>query len=195
MRIYTGDGVSGAYVWGGQVEAGDFRTSHIPTTTVAVTRSIDSCLIPPANMGFFTGSPGGSWFAEFDYFDSTPTNGRVIGRPDTASGAGALLVNTLNQAGQNDTVAAMAAANAATANSIAKAATTWAAGSARACANEGAIATSAALTTGYGIYATSGVRFLSVGAALSADNTSGWLRRAGYWPRVLSDAELQQVTT
>ena len=183
------------YVWGAQVELGDHATSLIPTTSAAVVRNIDSCLISPANMGFFTGSPGGSWFAEFDYLDATPTNGRIIGRPDTASGAGALLVNASNQAGQNDTVAGMATANALAANSVMKAATTWTAGQARASANSGAVASSAALTTGYATYATSGVRFMSVGAALSADNASGHIRRVAYWPRVLSDAEMQQVTT
>jgi hypothetical protein len=89
----------------------------------------------------------------------------------------------------------MATANALTVNSAVKAATTWASGQARACANGGAVATSAALTTGYGIYTTSGVRLMSVGAALSADNAVGHIRRVAYWPRVLTDAEMQQVTT
>jgi len=35
---YTGDGVSGVYLWGGQFEVGNVATTYIPTTTVPVSR-------------------------------------------------------------------------------------------------------------------------------------------------------------
>ena len=40
---YTGDGVSGLFVFGGQMEAGTYPTSYIPTTSAAVTRTVDTC--------------------------------------------------------------------------------------------------------------------------------------------------------
>lgn len=38
---YTGDGTSGVYIWGSQIEQGLVATSYIKTTTAAVTRAAD----------------------------------------------------------------------------------------------------------------------------------------------------------
>lgn len=42
---YTGDGTSGFYVWGIQVEQGNYSTSYIPTYGTSVTRSTDRNLV------------------------------------------------------------------------------------------------------------------------------------------------------
>jgi hypothetical protein len=48
ISAYTGDGTSGLFLWGAQVEAGSFATSYIPTTTGSVVRSADVCSITTA---------------------------------------------------------------------------------------------------------------------------------------------------
>jgi hypothetical protein len=56
---YAGDGTSGIYVWGAQLEQGAFPTSYIPTTASTVTRSADN-----ASM---TGTNFSSWYNQTGY--------------------------------------------------------------------------------------------------------------------------------
>jgi len=42
---YTGDGTSGIYLWGAQLEAASFPSSYIPTTTASATRAADSLTV------------------------------------------------------------------------------------------------------------------------------------------------------
>jgi len=56
---YTGNGTSGLYLWGAQLEAGAFATSYIPTTTTALTRNADVATMTGTNFSdWFNASEG-----------------------------------------------------------------------------------------------------------------------------------------
>jgi hypothetical protein len=64
VNIYTGDGTSGVYIWGAQLEAGSYPTSYIPTTTAAVTRNADA--ISKTGISSLIGQTEGTLYAEVD---------------------------------------------------------------------------------------------------------------------------------
>ena len=49
---FLGDGTSGVYVWGSQYESGAFPTSYIPTVSSTATRAADVATIPTSAFGY-----------------------------------------------------------------------------------------------------------------------------------------------
>ena len=64
---------SGIYMWGGQLEAGSYPTSYIPTTTAAVTRTADVCNNAGTSATF--NDSEGVLFAEIYFQQTGSTNG------------------------------------------------------------------------------------------------------------------------
>ena len=176
-----------------QLEAGSFVTSAIVTTAAAVTRAYDSCFIPSANMSPWFGSPGGSWFAEFINNVSTGTTSpRVIGIHD-GSGITPLWVNTSAEMCTYDG-SSIETINTRAIGVILKGASNWTPGTGKVCLNGSALGVGS-MTTGFATLATAGVGIMGGNPGVVNESMTGYIRRASYWPRVLSDAEMQQVTT
>jgi hypothetical protein len=62
--LYTGNGYSGIYIWGAQVEAGSFATSYIPTVASQVTRSADSASMTGTNFSSWYRADEGTLYSE-----------------------------------------------------------------------------------------------------------------------------------
>lgn len=60
----TGDGVSGLYLWGAQLEAGSFPTSYIPTTSASATRAADVAQMTGANFSSWYRQDEGTFVAD-----------------------------------------------------------------------------------------------------------------------------------
>ena len=72
---YTGDGTSGIYIWGAQLEAGSYATSYIPTTSASVTRNAD--VISKTGIGSLIGQTEGTLFLDF-YYNGLADNHMII---------------------------------------------------------------------------------------------------------------------
>jgi nitrogen fixation protein FixH len=61
---YTGDGFSGIFIWGAQLESASFSTSYIPTVASAVTRAADAASMTGANFSSWFSNAEGTLYAE-----------------------------------------------------------------------------------------------------------------------------------
>ena len=71
---FAGDGISGMYFWGAQVEAGSFATSYIPTTTATVTRSVDVASMTGTNFTSWYNQTEGTIFSQHSLIDGVDNN-------------------------------------------------------------------------------------------------------------------------
>jgi len=67
---YTGDGSSGIYIWGAQMEIGSFPSSQIPTTSTIATRAADAVTITGAAAAIIDTNTA-SQFVDFTEIGST----------------------------------------------------------------------------------------------------------------------------
>jgi hypothetical protein len=176
------------FVWGGQVEVGGVQTSYIPTTAASVTRASDVCTIPTAAWfnantttlmaeiycpvtppGAFAGFGDGANFGNSFYLENGPPSGAIRAGGGTAN-SGSITVGAVNKiAATNTATQITCSVNGAAVGSAAQSAS--------------ALTTTTLLAIGYASWTGGG------------GQVDGHMRRVRYWPRVLTNAELQSVTT
>lgn len=187
-------------IWGAQLEAGAFATSYIPTTTAAATRAADVAVMTGTNFSSWYNQTEGTLFGEWTSF--TP-NGSVstysVGFSDnTASSAAAQLViqnralsnqiriwQSTTGGGLDDFCIPESAAF------YGKAAVAYGAS-----ANVAASANGKSVATISNPLQTSTFNALTIGfASGSTGFINGHIRRIAYYPRRLSNSELQAITS
>jgi hypothetical protein len=191
---YTGDGTSGLFVWGAQLEAGAFPTSYIPTSTATVTRSADVASISGSNFDGWYRQDEGTFLGEaVATGTSTDSIGTAIGLAAITDGTnaerirfGAFTTNTIWVDG-NTTQANLSSGTLA-AGSLLKLASSYAVDNFSLVRNAGAIQTdtSGTLPT---------VTQMEIGRSAVANGFyTGTIRRLTYWPQRLPNSTLQAVT-
>jgi hypothetical protein len=170
------------------LEAGGFATSWIATTAASVTRAVDVCSMPTA--AWYQRSPCSLMFEVF--YPNDFGNGRIIGGLGDSSSANAGFFQGqywLYGGGTAYSTGAALPANAVSklCGTINNTALLIQAGV------NGTVGPTVAMSSTPGPATT--LAFGTPPWALGAAQLGGYIRRVRYWPRVLTNAELQQVTT
>lgn len=87
-RTYTGDGVSGLYIWGAQLELGYFPSSYVPTSASQVTRTNEYGYASIAANSTFYSQSEGSILTEVKMLTVGTPGGRVIWSLNQSGGFG-----------------------------------------------------------------------------------------------------------
>ena len=194
---YTGDGASGIYVWGAQLELGSFATSYIPTTTAAVTRAADVAVMMGTNFSSWYNATEGTMLAEIV---SAPVNNltQIAYELNDGLGAGASRIFTRrNIAGLigTATVTASVAQNDISPASVIAASATYKVASAFK-TNDYSISVngSTAVTSATGTIPSTIARLYLGQNYIGTQMLNGHIRSIRYYNTGLTDAQLQGMT-
>jgi hypothetical protein len=187
--LTAGDGYSGIYIWGAQLEAGAFATPYIPTVAAQVTRLADSAVMTGVNFSSWFNPSEGSFFSEALYNGignyvlfakpaNYPTDNTFI--RTLANGNFAIVVSGVAQANMTPT--------APTTNTFAKVAGTYK-------TNDFAVSLNGATP----VTDTSGITpntlaSLEIGSSDNILRINSYIKRITYYNQALTAANLQAIT-
>jgi len=188
QATYTGNGTSGIYLWGAQLEAGAFPTSYIPTTTATATRSADVASITGSNFSSWYRQDEGTVFAE----SAAPSlNCNIVGISDGTGSNRVLLDTGTNNKRLTVTVGGVAQAGlnrTYTYGVVTKTAAAVKQDSFQLC-EAGSLATEDTSGT------MPAVDRLNIGSSATAQlPLNGTIKRLVFWPTRLANNVLQEVT-
>ena len=193
--LYTGDGTSGIFLWGAQLEAGAFPTSYIPTTTTAFTRNADAASMTGTNFSSWYNAAEGTFYV--DWVRDT-TSGAVGGGGNSVprifatgtSGTGVQQLRLFGSTGAEVTGPSTYMASTWAVNQQNKHAIAYKVDDNAVVRNGGAAVTDTTST------AVTGVDMLSLGQNTTGVGNSGqlYISRFAYYPTRLPNATLQALT-
>jgi hypothetical protein len=189
VAAYSGDGTSGAYIWGAQIEAGAFPTSYIPTTSATATRAADVASITGTNFSSWYNQSAGTLVGEYRT-PASGTRGVADFNDNTANERIGMLTNSTDPkmlAVDGGITQVDLDGGTIVANTLAKTAIAYA-------TNDFSIvnAGGAAVTDTSGTLPT--VNRLMIGTDQTGNYQNGQTKRLTYWPVRLPDATLQALT-
>ena len=202
VSTFTGNGYSGIYIWGAQLEVGAFPTSYIPTVASQVTRAADNAVMTGTNFSSWYNAAEGSFFAEWIagkdtifinvFATGTTTIGESMSVRRGSSGNMSLAITNSGVVQANiSLITGEPIAETTYKNAVGYQVNNFAA------ALNGVIAgTDASGTVPLNISTlVIGSGWNSTTGSSAAELLNGHIRKIAYYPRRLSNAELQGITS
>jgi len=193
VGTWTGNGYSGIYIWGAQLEAGAFPTSYIPTVASQVTRSADAASMTGTNFSSWYNISQGTLYAEIKPMSISATSYGVF-TFDDGTGNNTVGLTTYSGNGQlsyaiNGSGSGYLTTNPITLGQTAKISGSFAQYSSAIDLNGGTVVTGTTntvptVTTARIGYSTRATQYLN-----------GTIKKLAYYPIALSNAELQEITS
>jgi hypothetical protein len=185
---YAGNGYSGAFLWGAQVELGAFATSYIPTVASTVTRQADVASMTGTNFSSWFNNSEGTVYAEVNPVALGVGAGVVLNDNTTSNRIRVALNSASDQSLITTTGTAQATLDGGTpaAGSFFKVATAYKVNDFALSLDAGTVATDTAGTIPV-------VSQLQIGAETTTVGTSR-IRKLAYYPLRLTNAQLQAIT-
>jgi hypothetical protein len=194
---FAGDGTSGIFIWGAQLEVGAFPTSYIKTVASSVTRAADAAGMFGGNFSSWYRQDEGSFVAAYSrnsdraggnqipFIVSDGTGANIIAITDSANGASDRVLIATNNANQMNTGSVNYTANQLLIRSIG-----YKVDDCATAVNGGTLTTDTTalipvvnqLTIGYAPY-------------FASSRLNGHIRKLAYYDERLTNAQLQALTS
>ena len=187
---YTGDGYSGIYIWGAQLEAFAFPTSYIATVAATVTRSADAASMTGTNFSSWYNPSEGTLFAESVTINPSSVFSRVASIENASQSSSFQLArNGTNSRGFGAGVSLDQGSNTFLVDTITKQALAGKINDFALSTNGSAVATDTSTDPVLAVVA------LGIGAStFPSVFLNGHIRKIAYYPLRLTDAQLQALT-
>jgi hypothetical protein len=190
LGTYTGNGYSGIYIWGAQVEAGAFPTSYIATTAAGtVTRNADAASMTGTNFSSWYNAAEGTLYAEINPKALAASSGAVINDNTTSNRIRIATASTSDQTLITTSGTAQATLDAGTPviDTSMKLASSYKVNDFALSLNGGTVATDTAGTVPV-------VTQLQIGAETTTIGTLT-IKKLAYYPLRVTNAQLQALTS
>jgi hypothetical protein len=189
---YQGDGTSGVYIYGGQLEAGAFATSYIPTTTTSLTRNADAVGMTGTNFSDWFNATEGAFEAEYSSYvatNSSNSKGILAATDGTTGNRLYLNINTAGIPFFFVSASSSTQVNISTGVTLVNGAVTRTTAAYK--LNSFAAATNGTLGTPDTVGTVPTVNRLDIGSLLTSPQLNGHFRKLMYWPQRITNSETQ----